>query len=145
MKNWILAIVVMGVTLTHAQERKHEKFTPEQRAQLEVKQLTLKLDLNEKQQKDITKLLTDNKKQNEELRNKVKADKKAGKQITKDERFAMKNQMLDDQIALKKEMKSILNADQYAKWEQMRENGKKEFKQKMKNRRANRQFKHDRK
>ena len=35
----------------------------------------------------------------------------------KEERLKMKNDRLDAQIANKKKMKSILNAEQYAKWE----------------------------
>jgi hypothetical protein len=44
----------------------------------------------------------------------------AKKQLTADERFAKKSQMLDEQIVMKERMKKILSADQYKKWDDMK-------------------------
>ena len=50
---------------------------------------------------------------------------KAQKKPSKEERVKMMNAKLDSQIAMKQKMKTILDADQYEKWENMkREQGK---------------------
>lgn len=129
MKTWILAIMMMaGVTL-NAQEKgeRHEQLKPEQRAELRAKEMTLTLDLNEKQQKDIKALYLDRAKKTDAAREQFKAAKEAGKKPTADEKFAMRSKMLDEQIAMKADMKKILTAEQYAKWEQKKEHMKKRF------------------
>ena len=55
---------------------------------------------------------------------KMKNDESA-KKPSKEERVKMMNAKLDSQIAMKQKMKTILDADQYEKWENMkREQGK---------------------
>jgi periplasmic protein CpxP/Spy len=70
-------------------------------------------------------LLTDRFKKAETARAQHKAAKEAGKKPTQDERFAMRSKMLDEQIAMKAEMKKILSAEQYEKWQQKKEHMKK--------------------
>ena len=41
---------------------------------------------------------------------------------SKEDRLKMMNERLDNQIARKAKMKTILNADQYSKWEKDQEN-----------------------
>lgn len=96
-----------------------EKLTPQQRAELKAKHLTLALDLTDKQQKDIQKLVLDRELKKKEAHDKLKADREAGKVPTADERFAMKSQMLDEQIAMKREIKKILSPEQFTKFEKM--------------------------
>ncbi|OIQ21071.1 MAG: hypothetical protein BM557_04765 [Flavobacterium sp. MedPE-SWcel] len=122
MKTWILALIMMmGFTATAQHgERHHEKLKPEQRVELQVKKMTLKLDLDEKQQKEIKMLLTEKSKKHEKLRKQHKANKEAGKKLTADERFAMKSKRLDEQIVMKKEMKKILTPKQFEKFEKMK-------------------------
>lgn len=130
MKTWILALMMvvgMGASAQHGRE-KHTQFTPEQRAELQAKRMTLALDLNEKQQIDLQKVFTDRNKKAEQFKSQMKANKEAGKKLTNDEKFAMKNRMLDEKIAMKGEMKKILNADQYTKWENMKKQQKHKFK-----------------
>jgi hypothetical protein len=57
------------------------------------------------------------------------AVRRSDKRLTPEERTKMKSEHLDAQIALKAEMKTILNNEQYAKYSQMME-------RKMKNRRG---------
>ncbi len=122
MKKLVIAIVLMSSFTTFAQDRKMEKFTPEQRVELQVKKMTLDLDLNDKQQKDLKKLLTEQNKKREEAKAKREAAKKTDTKPSTDERFAMKTKMMDEQIAFKAEMKKILNEKQMTKWEENREN-----------------------
>jgi protein CpxP len=124
MKTWILAAVMMaGLTLS-AQEKgeQREPLKPEQRAELHAKKMTLALDLNEKQQKDLQKLFTEQNKKAEQFKAQRKTGNETANKMTADERFAMQNKMLDEKIAMKADMKKILNSDQFAKWEKMREN-----------------------
>lgn len=122
MRTWILAaVMMMGVTvMAQHGERRHEPLKPEQKAELASKKMTLALNLNEKQQKDVQKLFLDKAKQNEQTRAQRKADQAAGKKPTADERYAMMNRRLDEKIALKAEMKRVLTAEQFTKWENMK-------------------------
>ena len=94
-------------------KEKMADLNPQERAMLKTKHMTLELDLDEKQQKQVETLLV----QQEEKRDAMRAQRKEGKKPTKEEMYALKSKMLDEQIAFKKEMKSILNDEQYVKFE----------------------------
>lgn len=124
----VAALLIVGMT-SFAQEKRQrperaemEKLTPEQRTQLAVKELTLKLDLNASQQKDMGKIISELDAKREAAKADFKANKTDKKKLTADERFALKNKMLDDQIAMKDRVKKILTPDQMAKWEKIQEN-----------------------
>lgn len=97
-----------------------EKFTPEQRKQLQLKKMTLALDLNSNQQKEMEKIISEQSAKREAKMAERKASKESKKELTADERFAMENQRLDEQIATKARVKKILNAEQFEKWEKMK-------------------------
>ena len=139
MKKALIAVVMMGSLVTFAQDRKMkmEEFTPEQRVELQVKRMTLDLDLNDKQQKDIKKLLTEQSKKREEAKAKHEAVKATDKKPTNDERFAMRNRMMDEKIAFKAEMKKILNEKQMEKWEDHKEDKKEQMQHRRKMTRHN--------
>jgi hypothetical protein len=99
-----------------------EQLTPEQRTELMVKRLDLELDLTDEQEKQITTYLQSQEAKRAEKVAAFKAKKAEGKKLTADERFALKNEMLDQQIANKEQMKKILTPVQFEKWEQMKEN-----------------------
>jgi periplasmic protein CpxP/Spy len=99
-----------------------EQFTPEQRSELQVKKITLELDLNESQQKEIKTFIADKNAKMEAHRMAMKAMKEKGTKPTSDERFAMKSKMLDEQIATKKRMEKILNPKQFEKWNELKGN-----------------------
>lgn len=126
----MIAVATLQVS---AQDQKREmkkqrmtskiNYSPEEMAQLQSKKMTLKLDLDAKQQNEISALLLDQAKMRQSkkeayLKSKDKKEKKA---FTKDERFKMANARLDQQIEMKKKMKSILSTDQYEKWGKMNE------------------------
>lgn len=126
-KLFVLALLIVGTTII-AQERnrKHqgnemEQFTPEQKSQLMLKKLTLKLDLNEAQQKDMSTVIVDMNTKRAIHRDQMKAMKEKGVKPTNDERFAMQMKMLDEQIATKKRVEKILNAKQFEKWTSLKE------------------------
>lgn len=142
MKN-LLMIAVAFMTLTAtAQEGKKEahrgdmkermearqSMTPEEMAKLQTKKMTLHLDLTAAQQVEIEKVLLTEATERKAKMEDFKAKKEAGaEKPSKEERLKMQNERLDHQIAMKKKMKAILNADQYAKFDEMqaKRNGRK--------------------
>lgn len=118
----VLALLLVGTTII-AQERirKHqvnemEQFTPQQKSQLMLKKMTLELDLNDEQQKEMSSIISDKIAKMESYKAEMKVMKEKGVRPTKEERFAMQMKMLDEQIATKKRMEKILNAKQFDKW-----------------------------
>jgi len=122
MKMWILAMTMMVAAGVNAQDKKQhrEPFKPEQRAELQAKRMTLALDLNEKQQKEVQKLFLENGKERAEYRRQHMAEWHTGKKLSTDEKFAVKSKILDDRIAMNSNMKKILNEKQFEKFEKMK-------------------------
>ena len=129
MKTWILAMTMMMGLALNAQEKKERPapLTTEQRTELQVKRMTLALDLNEQQQKEVGKLLLEKGKQKDALRKQHIANKKAGKKMTADERFAMKSHILDEKIEMKAAMQQILTPEQLEKLSKMKEQRKRKI------------------
>jgi CBS-domain-containing membrane protein len=126
MKNLvIIAALLFGFNLIaqnpQLDKREHKKemhqkmsdLTPEQVAAIRTKQMTLHLDLTESQQLQIEKMELERAKKRKEKM----ATRKKRSELTADEIAANKMDMLDDKIATKKMLKSILNEDQFQKWE----------------------------
>ena len=116
----VAALLVVGMT-TFAQEKEgripgKEKLTSEQKVNLQVKKMTKDLDLNEKQAKDVRALVTKQVKKREDINAQMQAEKEA----------------------VSVEMKKILTAEQYAKWEKNREEKIENFKEKMSERKEKR-------
>lgn len=127
MKNIIAVLVLaVGFTLTtQAQKGKRnnsEKLTVEQQTELAIKKMTLKLDLTTSQQSQIKPLLAQKIEKRKAMHEKRKAMKESNKKrekLSANERFEKKNQMLDNKIAFKADMKRILNKEQYEKFEKI--------------------------
>ena len=136
MKKMILAIALVATTLTFAQDRKQgrEKLTPEQQTELQVKKMTLDLDLDAKQQKEIKTILLEQAKKREAKMAEMKAKREKGEKPSADEKFEMKNKMLDNQIEMKAKMKKILKPEQFAKWEEKQSDRKKNQSERVQNR-----------
>ena len=126
-KLFIAALLAVGMT-SFAQVRKvvterppKEQMSLEQRNQLQLKKMTLELDLNASQQKEMSTVIAEQSTKRDARMAERKASKdSAKKQLTAAELFAKKNQMLDEQIVMKERMKKILSADQYKKWEDIK-------------------------
>lgn len=123
MKRAIVAMVLLISVAGMAQrgERGGQDLTAEQIATLHTKKMTLALDLSADQQAQIQALNLENAKMKlaKKEERKVAKDDGQRKKPTAEERFAMQNQRLDAQIPQKAEMKKILSAEQYSKWEKM--------------------------
>ena len=118
-----ILVLVLAVTFSAQAQNKRMKrglkMSPEQQTTLAVKKMTLALNLDDKQQRAITSLISqkiENRKSDMEAR---KAMRKANKKPTTDQIFAMKNKQLDAQIAMKNKMKEILDKEQFEKFEKM--------------------------
>ncbi|MEO8234992.1 MAG: hypothetical protein ABI549_06220 [Flavobacterium sp.] len=94
-----------------------EKLSPEQRNTLQLKEMTLNLDLTASQQKEIAPIIAEQTAKMEARRSEMKAQKETKKPLTANEKFEMKNKALNSQIEMKAKMKKILNAEQMEKWE----------------------------
>lgn len=127
MKRVVLVLLCMASMAAMAQkDGKHQrdamdKMTPEQRATLKTKKMTLALDLTDAQQKQIQQLHLEDMKTRKSAMEARKAERKNGEseKRTSEERYAMMNDRLDRMIAHKTEMKEILSDEQYERWEKM--------------------------
>ncbi|MBA4153752.1 Spy/CpxP family protein refolding chaperone [Flavobacterium sp.] len=131
MKNVIVTAILLFGLITFAQEGQinasngrparmgqKQNFTPEQRAELQVKRMTLHLDLNQKQQVEVKKLVLEQAKKRETIQTEMRAKRESGVKPTDEERFANQSQMLDEKIAMKTAFKKILTPEQMAKFEE---------------------------
>ncbi|MDI1257284.1 MAG: hypothetical protein PSV16_14415 [Flavobacterium sp.] len=128
------ALLIVGMT-AFAQEKPEgpkkgdraamAKLTPEQRSELHLKTLTLKLDLNASQQKEMGKIVAEMDAKREAMKAERIANK--DKKLTSDEIFAKKNKMLDEKIAMKERLKKILNDEQMDKFEKMQQQRQKKM------------------
>jgi len=94
------------------EDRKEAKanYTPEQRADLKTKKMTLALGLTDSQQQKVKQLIL--KSENE------KPERPENwKEMTDTQKYEAKSAMLDHRIAMKKAMKEILTEEQLTKWE----------------------------
>lgn len=109
------------MTITAQRGEDHQKraqLSPEQHATLTTKKMTLALDLNTLQVDKVYKVqLAQAQKREAFLSERKKDDRQA---LTKEQRFELETKKLDHKIALQKEMKSILTADQFKKWHEMK-------------------------
>ena len=131
----VAALLVVGMT-AFAQEKEgrragREKLTTEQKVDFQVKKMTKDLDLNEKQVNEVKVLVTKEVQKREAKRTEMQ-NLKAKK------RAEMKVQMEAEQVAISADMKKILTAEQYAKWEKIRDERKENFKEKVAERREKR-------
>ena len=137
MKRVILIFMTFSTLVLSAQEmntKSHNSkadFNPEQKAELRSKQMTLQLGLSEVQQDQVKQLFLRSQK------NHVSVDNKSSSK-TSNEKFQAKSKRLDNQIAFKKELKSILSEEQFEKWENSRKSAKKNNKRKKLRNRGNR-------
>lgn len=127
MKNLFMVALMMVGMASFAQEKpaplqkreQTEKMTPEQRNAAKLKRMTEELGLNDKQQKEISVLISEQSVKREAAQEQRAANKKNGVKPTADERLKMEGQMLDEKKDMLDKMKKILTPDQYTKWDKM--------------------------
>lgn len=139
MKNVMMTVLILVGSIGFSQE-KHEprhkrenrvELTAEQRNDLRLKQMTLKLDLTAAQQKEMAKIIADQETKRAEAMSEMKEAHDKKTKPTADEMYAMKSKRLDAQIENRAKMKKILNEEQFAKWEKMDSHRKAQFRKGM--------------
>lgn len=137
MKKVFLAVIMFVGITTFAQEKKEkradkEKMTSEQKINFMVKKMTTDLTLNEKQVEQVRVLVTN------------QVEKREAKKVELNEndvknKAEMKTEIEANQVKMSVEMKKILTADQFSKWENIRKERKEKLKEKMAERRTNKE------
>ena len=114
----LLLVLIFNFTAQAQKKRGYkQQLTINQQTSLKVKQMTLSLDLSDKQQQQVTPLLRAAIAFRQAAMEKRKKEKK--KRLTSDEVYVIKSQLLDNQIALKRGMKDILNTTQFEAFKKM--------------------------
>ncbi|NOR27256.1 MAG: hypothetical protein GQ540_01875 [Lutibacter sp.] len=118
----ILVIVFLVSTTINAQgkksnTKKRANFNAEQMATLQTKRMTLHFDLDNNQKKAIYNLKLKQAEKRLATTEMFKLNKEKGVQLTNEQRFEIQNNRLDTQIEAKTAIKSILNKEQFEKWE----------------------------
>lgn len=126
----VVALLTVGITV-FAQEKKmkHGDLSAEEQTELQVKKMTLDLDLTEKQKSEVKALLLENAKKRESKMAEMKERKEKEEKPSKEEMYKMKSERLDAQIEFKAKMKKILNEKQMAKWESQQEKREEKMKE----------------
>lgn len=132
MKNLIaIALVVFTLNAMAQNQRKNrsdrqagyetmKQMTPNERADLQSKKLTLRLDLSDAQQQKVQAIVLKHAKANENNRKTWRSSVDASDtKPTQAEVLKMRNNRLDQQIEMKREMKAILTPEQYDKFEKI--------------------------
>ena len=118
----LLTICVVFSISAQSNRKQHSKpeFTVEQQTTLFLKKMTLSLDLSEKQQGKMKPLLAEIVMKKNEMMEAKKANNGQKPELSSEEAFAKLNEKLDYQIALQNKMKSVLDEDQFEKYQEMR-------------------------
>ena len=131
--NILVLIFVFTFTIQAQKKRGYkQQLTINQQTSLKVKQMTLVLDLSDRQQQQVTPLLRAAIAFRQAAMKKRKEARKQKKRPSSDEIYAIKSQVLDNKISMKRNMKNILNATQF-------ETFKKMYKQRMKKKKGKEQ------
>ncbi len=143
MKNSICILILVFATIfsTQAQKKRGRKgleMTTAQQATLKVKQMTLALDLNATQQKEIMALMITKIDAVKKMKTARKEIRESEKKPSADAVFAMKNNYLDTQIMMKNKRKQILTATQFQKFEKMAKTKKRMAVKKMRHQKGKR-------
>lgn len=112
------------------------RMTPEQRQEKHLAKLTKELNLDAKQQEAVGKILAEKSDKAQDLKSQKEARKDSGEKLTTEEREALKTKLKAEKEDTEKQMKAILSADQYQKWETMREQNKEKMKDRIREKRG---------
>jgi protein CpxP len=125
----LVFIFVFAFTIQAQKKRGYkQQLTINQQTSLKVKQMTLVLDLSDKQQQQVTPLLRAAIAFRQAAMKKRKEARKQKKRPSSDEIYAIKSQVLDNKISMKRNMKNILNATQFETFKKMYKQGMKKKK-----------------
>ena len=131
----LLALFICFSLTINAQKKQFfknkKRLTTEQLTTLKVKKMTLELELSEIQQNKLTPVIKELISEHSAQLDKKRELKNEVKKINPNERYQMANKILDRKIMFQKEMRTILNEEQFKKFKTL----KKKRNEKMKKRR----------
>jgi len=131
----LLALFICFSLTINAQKKQFfknkKRLTTEQLTILKVKKMTLELELSEIQQNKLTPVIKELISERSAQLDKKRELKNDVKKINPNERYQMANKILDRKIMFQKEMRTILNEEQFKKFKTL----KKKRNEKMKKRR----------
>lgn len=131
----LLALFICFSLTINAQKKQFfknkKRLTTEQLTTLKVKKMTLELELSEIQQNKLTPVIKELISEHSAQLDKKRELKNDVKKINPNERYQMANKILDRKIMFQKEMRTILNEEQFKKFKTL----KKKRNEKMKKRR----------
>lgn len=138
MKNVILIAILLLTAFSYGQRPEkrmevRESMTPQQEASIKSKKMALELDLTEKQQDEVYKLLVD-----QATNRPAKLSKEERQKMTQEARVALTENRLQEQIEFKRDLKEVLSMEQYEQFEEMMSKRKKGAKKRMNKRKGNR-------
>lgn len=120
-KLFLVALLFVGISTFAQKKTERKELTNEEKIEKRVVKLTETLNLNEKQIGEVKLLFTNQMVKNEmtkaDIKAKVKANKEAGTKMSTDERIALRAIFTEQQEVITAEMKKILTAEQFTKWE----------------------------
>jgi len=130
----ILVLIFVFTFTIQAQKKRgyKQQLTINQQTSLKVKQMTLVLDLSDKQQQQVTPLLRAEIAFRQAAMEKRKEARVEKRRPTSDEIYLIKNQLLDNKITMKRSMKDILNTNQFKTFQKI-------YKQRMKKKKGKEQ------
>jgi LAS superfamily LD-carboxypeptidase LdcB len=125
MKNILLLLVFMLAIVTAEAQRKIDRsenrrelatnLNPGDLASIQAKRMTLALDLSDNQEKEIVELLIAER----SYRKDNKITREHFKAMSADQILTLKENTIDEKIAIKRAFKKILNDEQYTEFEKM--------------------------
>ena len=117
----ILVLIFVFTFTIQAQKKKGNKqqLTINQQTSLKVKQMTLVLDLSDKQQQQVNPLLRAEIAFRQAAMEKRKEARVEKRRPTSGEIYLIKSQLLDNKITMKRSMKNILNKTQFETFKKM--------------------------
>jgi len=148
MKKILITLLIGSTFISFAQKEpnyrnRENQFTSQQQAILKTKQMVLRLDLNNFQESQLLALNEERANDRQKLMEAHRSMKESDQQLSSDEKFNRKNEMLDKQIKYQAEIKKILNEKQFENWrstskrqysyKKRKTQGEQRQKQKMKN------------
>ena len=130
----ILVLIFVFTFSIQAQKKRgyKQQLTINQQTSLKVKQMTLVLDLSDKQQQQVTPLLKAEIAFRQAAMEKRKEARVEKRRPTSDEIYLIKSQLLDNKITMKRSMKDILNTTQFKTFQKI-------YKQRMKKKKGKEQ------
>lgn len=120
MKKLVSLFLIGFITITYAQKGssnfRMKQLTTEQQTILQTKHMVLTLDLNKLQESKLLSLNQDQAESREKMRSSHKTAKQNEEELSAEEIFNMKNEMLDVKIKYQSEIKKILTEKQFELW-----------------------------